>query len=291
MTQQQIATEIGIGRQRVIKLLNEARKRGLVTVQINSPLTENVELAEQMTERWSLLSAEVCLSNATDEYQLANQLGAAAGNAILPLLCNDMTIGLGWGITLKEMVAQLKKYPLDDVFVVSLLGSLTRRSTIDRFEAATALAAKLDAECLYLPAPIVCDSEQTRELLMTQSLFQDIHQRALNADIAIVSIGGVDGSTIREAEMVTDEEYQSVLAQGAIGNFLGYFIDTKAQLMDHPVNQRVIGISGEVFKRIPRRVMVSGGESKVKALRAVLEQGLVTDLFVDVATAKALLSG
>ena len=57
MTQQQIATEIGIGRQRVIKLLNEARKRGLVTVQINSPLTENVELAEQMTERWSLLSA------------------------------------------------------------------------------------------------------------------------------------------------------------------------------------------------------------------------------------------
>jgi len=291
MTQQQIATEIGIGRQRVIKLLNEARKRGLVTVQINSPLTENVELAEQMTERWSLLSAEVCLSNATDEYQLANQLGAAAGNAILPLLCNDMTIGLGWGITLKEMVAQLKKYPLDDVFVVSLLGSLTRRSTIDRFEAATALAAKLDAECLYLPAPIVCDSEQTRELLMTQSLFQDIHQRALNADIAIVSIGGVDGSTIREAEMVTDEEYQSVLAQGAIGNFLGYFIDTKAQLMDHPVNQRVIGISGEVFKRIPRRVMVSSGESKVKALRAVLEQGLVTDLFVDVATAKALLSG
>jgi len=291
MTQQQIATEIGIGRQRVIKLLNEARKRGLVTVQINSPLTENVELAEQMTERWSLLSAEVCLSNATDEYQLANQLGAAAGNAILPLLRNDMTIGLGWGITLKEMVAQLKKYPLDDVFVVSLLGSLTRRSTIDRFEAATALAAKLDAECLYLPAPIVCDSEQTRELLMTQSLFQDIHQRALNADIAIVSIGGVDGSTIREAEMVTDEEYQSVLAQGAIGNFLGYFIDTKAQLMDHPVNQRVIGISGEVFKRIPRRVMVSSGESKVKALRAVLEQGLVTDLFVDVATAKALLSG
>jgi len=254
MTQQQIATEIGIGRQRVIKLLNEARKRGLVTVQINSPLTENVELAEQMTERWSLLSAEVCLSNATDEYQLANQLGAAAGNAILPLLRNDMTIGLGWGITLKEMVAQLKKYPLDDVFVVSLLGSLTRRSTIDRFEAATALAAKLDA-------PIVCDSEQTRELLMTQSLFQDIHQRALNADIAI------------------------------IGNFLGYFIDTKAQLVDHPVNQRVIGISGEVFKRIPRRVMVSGGESKVKALRAVLEQGLVTDLFVDVATAKALLSG
>jgi len=242
MTQQQIATEIGIGRARVIKLLTEARKRGLVSVQIN---------AQHMTERWALLSAEVCVSNASDEYQLASQLGAAAGNAILPLLHNNMTIGLGWGITLKEMVAQLKNYPLDDVFVVSLLGSLTRRSTVARFEAATALAAKLDAECLYLPAPIVCDSEKTRELLMTQPMFQDIHQKALNADIAIVSIGGLDSATIRAVGMVSD---------------------------------------GDIFKRIPRRVMVSAGGSKVEALRAVLEQGLVTDLFVDVATAKALLA-
>jgi len=176
------------------------------------------------------------------------------------------------------------------VFVVSLLGSLTRRSTVARFEAATALAAKLDAECLYLPAPIVCDSEKTRELLMTQPMFQDIHQKALNADIAIVSIGGLDSATIRAVGMVSDDEYKSVMAQGAIGNFLGYFIDAEAQLVDHPVNRQVIGISGDIFKRIPRRVMVSAGGSKVEALRAVLEQGLVTDLFVDVATAKALLA-
>ncbi len=290
MTQQQIATELGIGRARVIKLLTEARKRGLVSVQINSPLLENIELAEQMATRWSLQSAEVCLSHAADEYQLASQIGAAAGPAILPLLHNNMTIGLGWGITLKELVAQFKQYPLNNVSVVSLLGSLTRRSSIARFEATTALAAKLDAECLYLPAPIVCDSEQTRELLMTQPMFQDIHQRALNADIAIVSIGGVDSSTIREAQMVNDKEYKSVLAKGAIGNFLGYFIDKNAQLVNHPVNRQVIGISGDVFKRIPRRVMVSGGNSKVKALKAILDQKLVTDIVVDVATAKALLS-
>lgn len=290
MTQQQIATELGIGRTRVIKLLNDARKRGLVSVQINSPLLENIELAEAMAKQWSLLSAEVCLSHASDEHQLASQIGAAAGDAILPLLHDDMTIGLGWGITLKEMVLQLNSFPLRDVSVVSLLGSLTRRSTVTRFEATTAFAAKLNAECLYLPAPIICDSEQTRELLMTQTMFQDIHQRALNADIAIVSIGGLDSSTIREVKMVGDEEYQSVLNNGAIGNFLGYFIDSDAELADHPVNRRVIGISGKVFTGIPRRVMVSGGKSKVKALKAVLDRGLITDIVTDVATARELLA-
>lgn len=290
MTQQQIATELGIGRTRVIRLLNDARKRGLVSVQINSPLLENIELAEAMAQQWSLLSAEVCLSHASDEHQLASQIGAAAGDAILPLLRDNMTIGLGWGITLKEMVLQLNSFPLRDVSVVSLLGSLTRRSTVTRFEATTAFAAKLNAECLYLPAPIICDSEQTRELLMTQTMFQDIHQRALNADIAIVSIGGLDSSTIREVKMVGDEEYQSVLNNGAIGNFLGYFIDSEAELADHPVNRRVIGISGKVFTGIPRRVMVSGGKSKVKALKAVLDRGLITDIVTDVATARELLA-
>ena len=290
MTQQQIATEIGIGRARVIKLLTEARKRGLVSVQINSVLRENVQLAERMAERWSLQSADVCLSHAADEHQLASQIGAAAEATILPLLKDDMTIGLGWGITLNELVAQLKPYPLRNVSVVSLLGSFTRRSTIARFEATTALAAKLDAECLYLPAPIVCDSEQTRELLMSQPTFQDIRQKALSADIAVVSVGGVDSSTIREAKMVSEEEYQSVLAEGAVGNFLGYFIDKNAQLVEHPLNRQVIGVSGDIFKHIPRRVMVSAGASKVSALRAVLEQGLVTDIIVDVATANALLS-
>ena len=290
MTQQQIATEIGIGRARVIRLLNEARKRGLVSVQINSPLLENVELAEQLSKRWDLLSAEVCLSHASDEHQLATQLGAAAGNAILPLLKNDMTIGLGWGISLKEMVVQLQRYPLQNVSVVSLLGSLTRRSTIARFEATTEFAAKLNAECLYLPAPIVCDSEKTRELLMTQPMFQDIHQRALNADIAIVSIGGLNSSTIREVEMVDDKEYRSAVKEGAIGNFLGYFIDADAEMVNHPVNRRVIGISGKVFKKIPRRVMISAGENKVEALKAILDQGLVTDIVTDVATSRKLLS-
>ena len=290
MTQQQIATDIGISRARVIKLLTEARKRGLVSVQINSVLRENVQLAEQIAERWSLKSADVCLSHAADEHQLASQIGAAAQAFVCPLLNDNMTIGLGWGITLNELVGQLKPYPLRNVSVVSLLGSFTRRSTIARFEATTALAAKLDAECLYLPAPIVCDSEQTRELLMSQPLFQDIRQKALNADIAVVSIGGVDSSTIREAKMISDEEYQSVMTEGVVGNFLGYFIDKNAQLVEHPLNQQVVGVPGDVFKRIPRRVMVSAGESKVGALRAVLEQGLITDIIVDVATANALLS-
>lgn len=289
MTQQEVASLIGIGRARVIRLLAEARERGVVSIKINSPLLENLVLAESLVERYGLMSAEVSLCHANDEIILARQLGRAAGFVLRQHIHDDMTIGLGWGVTLKEMVDQIDPIACKQVSVVSLLGSLTRRSSVTRFEAATELAARLDAECLYLPAPIVCDSSATRRLLMEQPLFKDIHKRALKADIAIVSIGGLDSATIREVELVTEKEFNSVRKKGAIGNFLGYYIDEQANIVEHSINERIIGIPGEVFRRIPRRFMISGGDNKVEALTAVLNQGLVTDLITDQITARALL--
>lgn len=289
MTQQQIAQRVGISRARVIRLLSDCRERGVVTIRINSPLLENLELGDALKERFGLASVEVCLSDAQDELQLAQQVGRAARECVLNQIKDGMTIGLGWGITLAEMVAQLDHAPRENVSVVALLGSLTRRSSVARFEATTQLASRLNAECLYLPAPIVCDSANTRQLLEEQPLFRDIHSRALKADLAIVSCGGLDSATIREVGLVSAREYNSVRRAGAIGNFLGFYIDKEGELVDHPINERIIGIRGIVFKRIPKRIVISAGKSKVPALKAVLANGYASDFVTDQDTAKALL--
>lgn len=289
MTQQEIAKLVGIGRARVIRLLAEARDRGIVTIHINSALLDNVKLAEDLASRFSLVSADVCLSHASDENQLAEQIAIAAGDYVLRLVEDNMTIGLGWGVTLKALARRIDRSSSTGVSVVSLLGSLTQRSSIDRFEATTELAAKLGAECFYLPAPIVCDSPRSRDLLVDQFLFRQIFDRALSADLALVSIGGLNSATIRQAGLIDDDEYNSANRHGAVGNFLGLYIDKNAEAIDHPINERIVGVSGDDFQRIPRRVMVSAGDSKVEALFAVLNKGLLTDVITDQLTARALL--
>jgi DNA-binding transcriptional regulator LsrR (DeoR family) len=151
------------------------------------------------------------------------------------------------------------------------------------------LASRLDAECLYLPAPIVCDSANTRQLLEEQPLFRDIHGRALKADLAIVSCGGMDSATIRQVGLVSASEYNSVRKAGAVGNFLGFYIDAQGALVKHPINDRIIGIRGDTFKRIPKRIIISAGKKKVAALKAVLSMQLATHFITDQITAKALL--
>ena len=169
--------------------------------------------------------------------------------------------------------------------------ALTRRSSIDAFEAATDLARRLHAECYYLPGPIVCDSEAGRDTLVQQPMMREVHAKAEAADIALVSVGGVDSGTMRRSGMVTDAEYREVTALGAIGNFLGYYVDGDARIIDHPVNRRVIGFHPREFVKVPRRIMVSGGPAKAPVLRALLKNGYVTGLVTDDATAARLLDG
>ena len=290
MTQQQIASSLGIGRSRVIRLLAEARERGVVSIRIHSPLLENELLRETLIQRFGLFMADVCLTHASDEHTLATQVAAAAGDSVAAYLTDYITIGLGWGITLQAFARQLKPRQLSGVSVAALLGSLTRRSTMTRFEATTELAARLDAECLYLPAPIVCDSQASRQVLIEQPLFRNIQKVALDADLALVSIGGLDSATIRAVGLVTDREFKRIRSQRAIGNFLGYYIDQDGMIIDHELNHRIIGITGERFSRIPRRIMISAGGSKVDAMLAVLTRGFVNGLVTDQHTARALLA-
>ncbi len=290
MTQLEIATSLSIGRARVIRLLAEARERGVVSITIHSPLLENEVLIDELRQRYDLLMADVCMSRATDEHALAQQIAAAACLSVRPFLIDDITIGLGWGITLQAFATQLKPTARRGVSVAALLGSLTRRSTMTRFEATTALAARLDAECLYLPAPIVCDSEDSRRVLIEQPMFRNIQKVALKADLALVSIGGLDSATIRAVGLINDREFKRLQKRNAIGNFLGYYIDADGGIIDCAMNRRIIGIPGERFRRIPRRILISGGESKVDAMHAVLAQGFINGLVTDQQTARALLA-
>ncbi|HEV7253002.1 MAG TPA: sugar-binding transcriptional regulator [Mesorhizobium sp.] len=290
MTQQEVAQRLGITRVRVIRLLSEARRRGIVKISIESKLAENVELEHRLMERFGLAHAEVVLGMTEDETELAEVLGAAAAPGVARRLGDGMTLGVGWGVTLKAFSEALPEMPLKDAAVVSLLGSLTRRSSIATFEATTAISARLNAECFYLPGPILCDSTQSRDTLMAQPMMQEVLDRARASDLAVVSVGGLDSGTIRRTHFITEGDFAAVQRAGAVGNFLGYYIDENARVIDHRVNGCVIGLRPEELTQIPERIMISGGAQKVAALRAILERGLLTGLVTDQNAARALLA-
>jgi DNA-binding transcriptional regulator LsrR (DeoR family) len=293
LTQAEVADKLSLPRMRVNRLLQDCRDRGVVSVSINSPLAENVALEEKLGLTFALKTVRVALARPQphdrEDEDLARLLGRIAAPVATSLATPGSSIGVGWGVTLKAVAEAMVPLPPRGVSVISMLGSLNRRSAIDIYEASTRMSQKLSAECFYMASPLFCDNREARDAILRQPMIADILDRASRTDAAILSIGGVRSGTIGQAGMVSEEEVAELESSGAVANFLGHYIDGAARPVDHPIEGRVVGLLPERLAGVTRRLMVSGGPPKVPGLAAVLRAGLVTDLVTDQATARALL--
>lgn len=289
LTQNEIAKRLGITRFKAHRMLAQARERGMVRIEIDVSSASRLSLEDRLAHRFGLSSVFVCPSDTTPEFQLPEVIGHYAGGVVGHMIADGMTIAVSWGRTLRAMAMSIEPFPAQKLQVVPLIGSLSRRSTIDRYEASTLLAEKLGAECYYIPGPILCDSIEAKKAIDAQPVLQLALEKARHSDIALLSVGGTDMSSLREGKVLPDADYADVVQAGAVGNFMGRFIGQDGTPIDHPLNRRTIGATPDEIRNIPIRVLCAGGPNKSAAIAGVLSQGYATSLVVDEETAETLL--
>ena len=289
LTQNEIAKRLNITRFKVHRMLAQAREQGMVRIAIDDHFAERLDLETRLIRRFGLEAAFVCPSDTSEDVSLSDVIGHYAGSMVSDLLENGMTVATSWGSTLRALAMAIEPGAAEHLSVVSMIGTLATRSTQDKYEAAAVLAERLGAECFFIPAPILCDTEEATNAINAQPAAQDAMSRAKEADLALLSIGGLGMSSLREASMLSDADYLKAREAGAIGNFIGRFIGADGMPLDHPLNARCVGIGPENILGIPRRVLAAGGKQKVEAIRAVLDRGFATVLVTDEQTAQTLI--
>jgi len=61
LTQERIASQIGLSRQKVQRLLDSAKKEGIVQIQVISPVSSHREIEKQLEKHFKLTKANVGL--------------------------------------------------------------------------------------------------------------------------------------------------------------------------------------------------------------------------------------
>ncbi|MGD9125706.1 MAG: sugar-binding domain-containing protein, partial [Desulfarculaceae bacterium] len=208
-------------------------------------------------------------------------------------LRQGQTLGLGWGKTLRAAINYIPQRSQSGISVVSLFGGLPRSVTTNPYDIASAVARRVDAsECYYIAAPMFVSSRQVRDTLMSQELFSRVFERAAQVDLALVGAGDLTAKATNVVlGALTPEEWKSLLAAGAVGELFGYFLDAQGNLVDHSLNQRIMGPNWQDMLNIPFIAMAAGGLQKVPILRAVLNQGFIHMLITDELTAREVLDG
>ncbi len=290
-TQAEIANQIGVTRSNISRMLTEARKSGIVLIQINRPLKEDPALAQKLIDRFDLVNARVIDINQSSH--LLNLLGKAAGKELVSHLQPGWVIGTSWGTAIRSTVEEIDiPSPPSEIRVVQLLGALGAR--IEQYDAhaiVRRLAEKLNAEGVYLNAPFLVDDQNISKSLLANKSISETLAFGKNADIALLGVGSADlgHSSYYLAGYVNKREMLQIQQTGAIGDVCGRFYDIHGNMTAFEFQNRLIGIAAEDLTNIPLRIGVAGGPSKVEPIIGALHSKLINILVSDSKTVSEVL--
>lgn len=289
-TQAQIGKQLGLNRTRVNRLLAEARDQGLVQINITGRLANCVALEEQLKRHFGLSDATV-VPTPPDQALVPQVIATAAGAVLTERLKEGMSVGVGWGRTLRLSLQSVPRRPLNRLSVVSLLGGLTRGSAMNPHETASHLADLFDAQCYYVAAPALTDTQTTRDILIAQPMLREVFERGAKVDLAFISVGELTRTcTMARVGLISMTDITDLQKAGAVGDICAHWIDENGQLVDHPLNSRVIALSPSNLRGIPCVVIASGGINKATVIRGALRGGMCNVLVTDEMTATAILA-
>lgn len=291
LTQKQVADRLGVPRIKAHRLIALARERGIVRIYIDAPTSSKLQLESALAKKYDLSLVSVTPSDTTEETPLSNIIGQYAAPVISSLIRDDITLAVSWGVTLKALAISIPSGTYKNLSITPLIGSLSRRSSVDLYEAVTVLSQRLGGECYYLASPIFCDTQAAADMMRSQPVIQNVLEMARSATLGLMSVGGENFSTLRNAGNLTEADLNSIRKAGAAGNYCGHFVDAKGAIVDHPINSRVIGITPEETLNIPTRILIAGGKNKMAIMSGMLENNWFTGLITDEDTAHSLIYG
>lgn len=290
LTQGEAAERLGVTRLRVNRALAEARRLGIVRVSLNTAHAPCLALEERLVARFGLSRAYVAPAPAREE-DVQDAVGAALGHLLAERLADPALrlLGLSWGRTLSVATRTMEPVHRPDLEVVSVMGGIARGSDLHGFEVTARLARLCGAQHTYLPAPLYAGSRATRDVIAGLDAFAEVLGKIGRVDALALAAGDLSGRSLLVRDGLPPDVTAEALARaGAVGDLLGTLVDARGRPIDHPINERVVGLSPADLAAVPDAILAAGGAHKRPVIRAVLGLGVIDTLVTDEATAAAL---
>jgi DNA-binding transcriptional regulator LsrR (DeoR family) len=290
-TQQEIAERIGLSRPAVSRLLRDAQTQGIVQITISPPHGLHIDVETRLEERFGLdVVRVVAVEPGSSSDLVRRQIGAAAATFLARTVHPGHTIGLAWGTTLSAMVQSMAPLATENVHVVQTLGGIgPPAAEAYAAELVRRLAQLLGAAPVLFPTPGIVATPEVRDVLRADPHVQAALRHFDTLDTLYVGIGSIaTNPVLNDGHSMPAGLHAELLAAGAVGDIALRFFDAKGAPVHTTLDDRLLGISAEQLRKVPRVVAVAGGRDKLDAILAALKANLVDVLITDGETAAEL---
>jgi DNA-binding transcriptional regulator LsrR (DeoR family) len=296
LTHGEIAHRLRLSRQKVQRLVVQAREQGIVQILIR-PLTGTFSELEKELENLYRLREVLIVETTAYENQsiVAREVGAGAADYLKRVARSNDRIVISWGESLLGMVNALSVCPTFQIkgpMVIQGLGGLADpNQEVHASDLTRRLAKVLGAQPFLLLAPAVAASDSARKALLSDQYTRTVLEKARTANLAFMGIGAPrpDSLLVREGSVVSWQSLSKLMKQGAVGDINLRYFNSLGQRVASDFDDRIIGLTLEEIKQIELVVGVAGGSAKFDAIQAALAGELVDVLVTDHITAQQLL--
>jgi DNA-binding transcriptional regulator LsrR (DeoR family) len=289
-TQKEISSIFGISRFKIIRLLKEARKRGLVTIEINDPpemlTATEVKLAKQFGLKESIV---VRIKEFSDKSAL-EQLGEAGARYLGKVIDSYTVLGVSWGWTIFHVVKNVEPLEVSTLRVVQISGGLGTIEGTDTNMLTMMLSQRFGANAYVIQAPVIVKNRNIRDTLLKERKIKEALALARKADIVILGIGmnsKVGG--LWRAGFLDNRDHIKLRKAGAVGAICGRFYDINGKKCVNDLDGRIIGLTFDELRRIKHKIGIAMGAEKRDAILGALRGQLIDVLITDEETAGNLL--
>ena len=287
-SQTEIATETGLNRWQVSRLLTEARDFGVVRIEVVPRSSRRPDLESALARVFGLRDAIVVPAlGAEAGADPLDGVAQAAGQYLAAIKPRPDMVGVSWGRTMARVAHWLPPKWADGIEVVQINGTVAPVPQVAHHnDVAETFARKGNGSFIPLPVPAIVGERATREVLERDRIVANVLDKARTAKVLCFSLGALgETSALLLSGNILDGEKDALLQAGAVGDILGRFIDVRGNIVDASLNGRTIGLDLSDLKTRERAIGVAAGQDKHDVGLGALHAGLINVLVTDEATA------
>ncbi|OAB40271.1 sugar-binding transcriptional regulator [Paenibacillus antarcticus] len=289
-SQQQIADELGLSRPTVSRLLQHAKEKGYVRIDIIDPREDLNILAIELKKQYQLDTVQLCYSPRNDYEEIKKHITKKAAEFIHEVVQDGDIIGVTWGTTMHAVARQLQSKPLRGVEVVQLKGGVSH-SQVNTYaaEIVNLFAEAFQTIARYLPLPVIFDSIEVKKMVEADRHIGRIIELGKQANIAAFTVGTVKDDALLFRLGYFNKDEQQLLKLTGAGDICSRFFDAQGVLCSEDINNRTVGIDLTELRSKEKSILIAGGQRKIEAIQAALAGKYANILITDQFTAQALL--
>src|ERR1700729_2619637 len=181
LTQDEIARRLSVSRASVGRMLDRARKVGLVSISLNAEHLSAFEVSKQLREAFGLTEALVIpdhQADGGDRHGLNARLGLGGAQFMSTHLRPGGTLGVGWGETVSRVIAATSFGAVGPIHMVSLTGGVDAYLPAFLSSNSEGMAVGEMTSATVIPTPIVASTPELAAALKAEPAIQQVLEQA-----------------------------------------------------------------------------------------------------------------